>query len=367
MIRSKKLKIAVALSGGVDSAVAAKLLTEQGHEIIGLFINFWRESASTKENKCCSNNALKDARLVAQKIGFPLYVMNFSSKFKKIVVEDFLESYDRGETPNPCVICNKKIKLGLLIKKAQELGYNFVATGHYARLESNIESPRKNQQNMIYRLYRAEDKLKDQSYFLYSLNQSELKHLIFPLADLEKKQVRQLAKKFNLPVAQKKESQEICFIPEKSHNDFLKRHLKLRPGIIKNTKGETVGQHQGLPLYTIGQRKGVEIGGKGPFYVVEKKLQKNILLVTDKKNDNRLYKTKFSVKNFNWMSDQKTKFPFACEVVIRYRHPPVKCKIVDCCENKLTITLNEPQRAVTKGQSAVFYLKDQVLGGGIIA
>jgi tRNA-uridine 2-sulfurtransferase len=235
----QKLKIAVAMSGGVDSSVAAKLLKDQGHKVVGIFLHFWKEEIGGKkslENKCCSAQALLDARRVAKKIGIPLYTLNFAKIFKKQVVDNFLSEYGRGKTPNPCVRCNKLVKLGLLIKQAKKLGFDYVASGHYVRLKENHKT---------FSLYAAKDKNKDQSYFLYTLNQAELKHLLFPLGDYLKPEVRRLAKKFKLPVAEKGESQEICFISDKSHNDFLKRHLKLKPGKIKTLDGQILGQHQG--------------------------------------------------------------------------------------------------------------------------
>ncbi len=233
------------MSGGVDSSVAAKILKDQGHEVVGIFLHFWKEEnknipLDTRptgrlqsfgreggrgdfENKCCSTEALLDARRVANKIGIPLYTLNFAGVFKKQVVDNFLDEYKKGRTPNPCVRCNKSVKLGYLIKQAKKLGFNYVATGHYAVVKKT-----KNQENKKtkYKLYKAKDREKDQSYFLYTFNQGELKHLLFPLGKYTKKQVRGLAKKFKLPVAEKPESQEICFIQGKNHNEFLKRYLK---------------------------------------------------------------------------------------------------------------------------------------------
>jgi len=358
-----KLKIAVAMSGGVDSSVAAALLKRQGHRVVGIFLHFWHEAAPPDkggvggvENKCCSLKALTDARRVANKIGLPLYVLNFSKIFKKQVVADFLDEYQKGRTPNPCVRCNKLVKLGYLIKQARRLGFAYVASGHYAR-------------NIAGRLFKAKDKTKDQSYFLYTLNQAELKHLLFPLGDYTKRQVRQLAKKFKLPVAEKPESQEICFIPEKSHNEFLRRHLKLKPGLIlslpRRGPGEVLGQHAGLPLYTIGQRKGIEIGGTGPYYAAKMDYKKNILYVVNDGNDKRLYGEKLIIKDVNWLSGAAPKLPLNCQAVIRYGHKPVKCQVVKSGGNYL-VKFTELERAITPGQSVVFYQGEKVLGGGII-
>jgi tRNA-uridine 2-sulfurtransferase len=360
-LKNKKNKIIVAMSGGVDSSVAAKLLVDQGHEVAGIFLHFWKDGNSEIENKCCSTKALSDAHRVCQKIGIPLYTLNFTENFKKEVVDNFVQEYRSGKTPNPCVICNKRVKLGMLIKKARELGFEFVASGHYVK---KLEI-RNQKSEVIYKLQKAKDSSKDQSYFLYTFNQEELGHLIFPLGDYKKTEVRVMAKKFKLPTAEKKESQEICFIPEKSHNEFLKRYLKLKSGKIKTLEGKILGEHQGLPLYTIGQRRGVEIGGTGPYYVVSADIKNNILFVSKDGNDAALFKNSLVAKNINWLSGEEPKFPFICEAVIRYRHKSVGCKLTKSGKN-IKVNLNEAQRAVTPGQSVVFYKGEEILGGGII-
>jgi len=448
----KRRRVIVAMSGGVDSSVAAKLLKDQGHDLLGIFLHFWKDETPltplskggktprlpfTKgggaENKCCSLEALRDARRVCQKVGLPFYTLNFSDIFKKEVVDYFLDEYKKGNTPNPCVRCNKLVKLGWLIEQAKKLGFDYVASGHYARLRREIpnskfqipnkiprprqakrggQNPKskisKNNDGMVYRLFRAEDKNKDQSYFLYTLTQEQLKHLLFPLGDYKKEEVRKIAKKFKLPVATKKESQEICFIPGKSHNDFLKRYLKLKPGPIKllphpdplpacadrlirrgeksGQSGEVIGEHQGLPLYTIGQRKGVEIGGVGPFYVAKCDYKTNTLYVVKDGNDPALYSNKLIADNVNWIAGEEPKLPLVCEAVIRYGHKPVECKIEKHKNTKTrkhentrtqkhkntktqkgySVKFKKPQRAITPGQSVVFYRKNEVLGGGII-
>jgi tRNA-uridine 2-sulfurtransferase len=358
MVKIKTKKIVVAMSGGVDSSVAAKLLKDQGHEVVGIFLHFWKELGDNGnfENKCCSAEALLDARRVATKIGIPLYTLNFAKIFKKQIVNNFLDEYKKGKTPNPCVRCNKLVKLGFLIKQAKKLGFDFVASGHYVNLK---------EKNKKFIMRAAKDKTKDQSYFLYTFNQKELAHLLFPLGGYTKKQVRQLAKKFKLPVAEKKESQEICFIPDKNHNEFLKRHIKLTPGKIKTINGKIVGSHFGLPLYTIGQRKGIEIGGTGPYYAAKMDYKKNILYVVNDGNDKILYSNKLIAKNVNWLLGDEPKFPLKCQSVIRYRHKPAECVITKSKTN-YQVKFKEPQRAVTPGQSVVFYKKDEVLGGGII-
>ncbi|MEK7202927.1 MAG: tRNA 2-thiouridine(34) synthase MnmA [Patescibacteria group bacterium] len=373
-IKRVKKKALVAMSGGVDSSVAAKLLVDQGYEVAGIFLHFWKENSNKEnfENKCCSTESFMDARRVCDKIGIPLYTLNFSKIFKKQVVDNFLNEYKIGRTPNPCVRCNKLVKLGYLIEQAKKLGFNYVATGHYAQ---KLEI--KNQKSkIIYKLYKAKDKNKDQSYFLYTFNQDELKHLLFPLENYTKPRVRRLARKFKLPVAEKKESQEICFIPNKKHNEFLKQHLKLKKGEIKTLDNKIIGKHLGLPLYVIGQRKGIEIGGGESFYVVKTDYKTNTLYVVNNKTDPALFSKQLIAGNVNWLSGQTPKMPFHCQAVIRYHHQAIKCVVTSLLtktkkenkikKNSLLVKFTQPQRAITPGQSVVFYNNNEVAGGGVI-
>lgn len=349
------------MSGGVDSSVAAQLLKNRGLDVAGVFLHFWKdETAPDKaENKCCSLESFNDAKLVAAKIGIPMFSFNFAAEFKQAVVDYFLAEYAAGRTPNPCVVCNKQIKLGLLLKHARALGYDGVASGHYLkRLDRAGET----------KIYRAKDPLKDQSYFLYTFNQAELKYLYFPLGNYTKTQVRELAAKYGLPTASKAESQDICFLSG-PHNNFLKRHLKLKPGPIK-LQGEDleIGRHEGLPLYTVGQRRGIEIGGTGPYYVAEMDFKTNTLWVVRTWDDRRLYREEFTAHTVNWTGKKAPALPLRCQTVIRYGHEPVACKIEKGKNrNEVKVILNRPTRAVTVGQSAVFYRGRQVLGGGVIA
>lgn len=363
MKKNNKIKVVVAMSGGVDSSVAAALLKRAGFNVVGIMMKFWKEGESA-ENRCCSTDSERMARLVAKKIGIPFYGINVEKEFKKKVVDYFLKEYKNGNTPNPCVVCNKEIKFGFLLKKALSLGADFVATGHYAQ---NTLAPLSGA-----RLFVARDKEKDQSYFLWQLNQRQLKHILFPVGQYTKSQVRKLAKKFGLPTAEAPESQEVCFIPassagrQNSTNNFLKKYLKANPGKIIDISGKILGRHRGLWFYTIGQRRGLEIPQTSdkskPYYVVEKDFKKNILFVSQNQKD--LLKKEFIAKDINWMSAQK--LPTNAEVKIRYKSDLAKARIFKLKGSKVKIVFTKPQKAITPGQSVVFYKGRQLLGGGTI-
>jgi len=349
--QKENLRIVVAMSGGVDSSVSAALLKEAGFDVIGIFMKFWAGDRLNKEyNRCCSKEAEKRARKVASILKIPFYVIDFKKEFKNHVVDYFLVNYKKGITPNPCVVCNKQIKFGLLLKKSKSLGVDFVATGHYVRLKK---------QNNELSLIKAKDKEKDQSYFLWKLNQNQLKRILFPVGGYMKSEVRKMAKDFKLPVFDTPESQEVCFIP-KTTNEFLKKYLKTKPGRIINLKGKVLGEHQGLWFYTIGQRKGIKLSG-GPYYVVDKDKKKNELIVSKNKKD--LYKKQIVLKQINWLSKKEPKLPLKVQVKIRYHHKSAKAVIA----KKYILKFDKPQKAITPGQSAVFYEKNKVLGGGIIS
>lgn len=370
----KKFKIIVAMSGGVDSSVAAALLKKQGFDVVGVFMKFWAPLRGSPRiyadsnadlrgyNRCCSSEAEKRARQVAKKLGIPFYVFNFEKEFKKKVVDYFLKTNKQGKTPNPCVVCNKEIKFGLLLEKALKLDADYVATGHYVRIKraSNTQHPILNTQYPTpnTHLLKSKDKEKDQSYFLWQLSQRQLSRVLFPIGDHTRKEVENLARKFKLPVLKAKKSVEICFI-QTTVNDFLKRHLKSKPGKIINKGGKVVGQHEGLCFYTIGQRKGIKLPG-GPYYVSDKDVKNNILIVTQNEKD--LHKKELVAKDVKWTAGKTPKLPLKVAAKIRYRSQSVSATV----HKGYKITFNKPQRAITPGQSIVFYKGEELIGGGTI-
>jgi len=363
---AKKPKVICAMSGGLDSSVAAALLKRAGFDVIGVFMKFWAEPDKNdligSKNRCCSPEAELRARKVAKILKIPFYVFDFSKDFKKKIVDYFLKELKKGNTPNPCVVCNKEIKFGLLLEKALSLGTDFVATGHYARKiqSSKCKSQNDNSKCKIFKLLKAKDKEKDQSYFLWMLNQNQLKRILFPIGDFRRKEVENLAKKFKLPVLRAKKSVEICFI-KTTLDDFLRKYLKEKPGKIIDTQGKILGEHRGLWFYTIGQRKGIGFGG-GPYWVLDKNVKENTLIVT--KNEKDLFKKELICKNVNWISGKEPKLPLKIQAKIRYKTSFAKAKVI---KNKVyKVIFEKPQRAITPGQSIVFYKGQEVLGGGII-
>ena len=350
--RKNAQKVVIAMSGGVDSSVAAALLKRDGFDVIGVFM---------KLNKFSSESEVR-ARKVAKILKIPFYVLNFEKEFKKRIVDYFLDGYKKGITPNPCVVCNKEIKFGLLLEKALKLGADYVATGHYTRKKEIRENSCSD--SCKFAMLKAKDKEKDQSYFLWMLNQEQLKRILFPIGDLTRKEVENLAKKFKLPVLKAKKSVEICFIP-KTINDFLKKYLKQKPGKIVDTEGKVLGKHEGLWFYTIGQRKGINLPG-GPYFVLDKDLKRNLLIVT--KNERDLLKKELICENVNWISGKEPKLPLKVKVKIRYR---TKFASAILSKNLKARTYNlkflKSQRAITPGQSVVFYKGQELLGGGIIS
>jgi len=349
MVRfSRNKRVVIGLSGGVDSSVAALLLKQKGYSLVGIFLKFGSAQEYKKE-RCCSNESEIRARAVAQKLEIPFYVIDARKEFKRKVVNYFLNECEKGRTPNPCVVCNKEIKFSLLFKKAFSFGGSFVATGHYARVKNG-------------RLFMGRDKEKDQSYFLWQLKSNQIKHILLPLGDYTKIEVRKLAKRNGLPTADVSESQELCFIAGKTE-DFLKRHLKSQSGdiVLKGNENKVVGRHSGIVFYTIGQRRGLNLP-QGPYYVVEKDVKKNVLIVSNDSKD--LMRKEFTAHSLNWLVQPI--FPLYCKVKIRYKSDLVSAKILSVGRSRVVVSLFIPQRAITPGQSVVFYKRNEVLGGGII-
>lgn len=352
-----KKKVLIAMSGGVDSSVAAALLKERGFEVIGVFMKFW-QSIGGKENRHCSSESEKRARSVAGKLGVPFYVFDFEKEFKKKVVEYFLKEQKAGLTPNPCVVCNKEIKFGLLFEKLKQMKADYIATGHYARICREVQSSKLKIKKYKYKLLKGKDRQKDQSYFLWRLNQKILKKTLFPVGGQTKEETRRLAKKFKLPVLDIPESMEICFV-QNTTADFLRKHIESKPGKIIDNKGNNVGSHQGIWFYTIGQRRGIGLAG-GPFYVLKKDFKKNIIVVTKNKRD--LEQKKLRFERTNWILGKKPKVSSDLTAKIRYGVKSMKCVLKD----KNVVIFDKSQKAITPGQSIVFYQKNELLGGGII-
>ncbi|HOK94315.1 MAG TPA: tRNA 2-thiouridine(34) synthase MnmA [Candidatus Pacearchaeota archaeon] len=356
----KNQKVIIAMSGGIDSSVAAALLKQKGFEVIGAFMNLW------EEDKKKSIEAKERARKVAKILEIPFCVFDLEKEFKEKIVNYFLEDYKKGITPNPCVLCNKEIKFGLFAKRAFALGADFVATGHYARIRKFVNS-----KQIRYSLISSKDKNKDQSYFLWMLNQEQLRRVLFPVGNYTKQEAKKLAKKFKLPVFDAPESEEICFVQGalKSENnlsainDFLKRYLKPKPGKIVDQEGNVLGRHEDLCFYTIGQRKGIKLP-QGPFFVLDKDPKRNFLIVT--KDEKDLYKNELVAENINWISGKAPKPPFKAKAKIRYRHEAAEAEINKFQKGKIKVIFKTPQRAITPGQSVVFYKGGEVLGGGTI-
>ena len=356
-----KPRVLVAMSGGVDSSLAAALLVQQGYDVIGATMQIWDKDIpeDDAENRgCCSLSAIDDARRVAEKIGIPYYVLNFREMFQDTVVNYFIREYGAGKTPNPCIACNRFVKFEGLLKKALALGAQYVATGHYARIAYNEELGR-------HTLSKGVDCTKDQSYALYHLNQDSLKHFLMPLGDYTKVKTRELAAEFGLSVANKPESQEICFVPNDDYKSFLadKSPGALKPGNIVDTQGNILGKHQGLPLYTIGQRKGLGIAAGKPLYVVELDYDKNLVVVG---SDRDVFATELIAGDLNFITIDKLEQPMTVSAKIRYGMREGIAVVTPLADGMVNVKFSEPQRAISPGQSVVFYDGDMVIGGGII-
>lgn len=358
-------RVAVAMSGGVDSSVTAGLLQQKGFDVIGITLRLWEEDPTDAPvdniHACCSLSSVDDAKEVAAVLGIPHYTLDFRDVFRRDVISYFVSSYQQGLTPNPCIACNRYIKFGLLWEKAKQFGADFLATGHYARI-------RYDEEQRVYSLLRGADQRKDQSYVLYQLTQDILPHILFPMAELEKADTRELARKWELPVFNKPESQDICFIPDNDYKGFLRKEIPqcFTPGDFVDKTGRIVGCHNGIPCYTIGQRRGLNLGGPGgPYFVTAMDVKHNCVVVGGAQD---LLSATVYAKETTWVEMMPEK-PFRALGKIRYAAPESPCTVYPDGET-MRVEFDAPQRAVTGGQALVLYNPEdgeRVLGGGVIA
>ncbi|MGC8874260.1 MAG: tRNA 2-thiouridine(34) synthase MnmA [Chloroflexia bacterium] len=355
--------VLVAMSGGVDSSLAAALLLEQGYRVTGVTLHLWRGEPSwqPRQSACCSLDAAENARRVCQKLGIPHYVLNVADAFLSRVVEPFVREYARGRTPNPCIACNREIKFRLLLERARALGFRYLATGHYARIVCERQGSRTQ-----WHLLRGVDPQKDQSYVLYMLGQQEIQHLLFPLGEFRKQEVRREAARRGLPTAGRAESQEICFIADGDYRAFLSRQDReiVRPGPIRDLSGKLLGVHRGLAFYTVGQRKGLGVSGQPrPLFVVALDPAENALIVGP---EEALYARGLEAEGVSFVSGDWPGEPLRVSAQVRYRSPAVPATLAPAGRAEVRLEFDVPQRAITPGQAVVFYRGEEVLGGGTI-
>lgn len=347
------------MSGGVDSSVSALLLQQQGYQVEGLFMKNWDEDDGTEY--CTAKDDLADAQAVCDKLGIQLHTANFAAEYWDNVFEHFLSEYQAGRTPNPDILCNKEIKFKAFLDYALQLGADLIATGHYVR--NTVQDKRAT-------LIKGVDGNKDQSYFLHAVSGKELAKTLFPIGNIEKPEVRSMAEQHGLVTHNKKDSTGICFIGERRFKDFLQQYIPAKPGKIEDTDGKPMGEHAGLMYHTIGQRQGLGIGGvKGasedPWYVVDKNLDTNVLVIAQGSQHPRLFKQGLFVSSIHWINDFDEQLPYLCKAKTRYRQPDQSCRL-EASTNGYQVIFDEPQRAITPGQSVVFYQGDMCLGGGVI-
>ncbi len=352
----KDTKVVIGMSGGVDSSVAAHLLKEQGYQVIGVFMKNWDEKDD--DGVCTAADDYQDVRKVCQKLDIPYYTVNFVKEYWDRVFEYFLSEYRRGRTPNPDVMCNKEIKFKAFLEFAMKIGADYIAMGHYAQVDFK---------DGRYRLLRGKDNNKDQTYFLCELNQEQLSKSMFPIGHLSKPEVRKIAEDLDLATAKKKDSTGVCFIGERNFRSFLDNYLPAKSGPIMTLKGEKKGEHFGLMHYTLGQRKGLGIGGDGePWFVVDKDLEKNILYVVQGEKNPALYSVGLRASDMNWIPGAPVASTFQCTAKFRYRQPDQQVMVHVKDNNEIILEFKEPQKAITPGQAVVLYNGEECLGGGII-
>jgi tRNA-specific 2-thiouridylase len=365
-MNGKKQRVLLGMSGGVDSSVAGYLLREQGYDVVGVTMKVWpQDCISRAEDKCCGPQAIADARGVAHSLGIPHYVVDEADQFERVVIDYFSSEYQAGRTPNPCVMCNEKLKFGSLWEKARALDCDYIATGHYAIIEhpevvAGIGDPGR----AILR--KGIDARKDQSYFLFSLRQAQLQRALTPLGTMSKPEIRRIARSLGLKVADKVDSQEICFVPGNDYKAFLRSHLGeggFHRGGIYDLSGNFLAEHEGIEMYTIGQRKGLPGGSPRPRYVVDIDAASNRVIVGEAED---LLVEEFEIDRINWSSREASNEPLAVTVKIRYSHPGTPATLIPLDENRAVVRLKEPQKAVTPGQAAVCYEGDRVVAGGWI-
>ena len=350
-------KVVVAMSGGVDSSVAATLLKEQGHEVIGMMLRLWSEPGKEESNRCCTPDSMAQARRVAAKLDIPFYVIDAKDVFRETVVQYFLEGYARGETPNPCLVCNRQIRWTFLLDHALALGADFMATGHYARVQKT-EGGRAI-------LLRAVDRNKDQSYVLHVLNQGKLAKALLPVGDYTKPEIREIAAKHGLPTASRKDSQDLCFLAGDDYRNFLQRNAAqvFTPGEVVTRAGKSIGLHTGLANYTIGQRKGLGIASLVPLYVLEKDAATNTLVVGTQEE---LGSRELIARDVTWVSGEAQHDSFRAEVKIRYTAKEAEATVTPMKGDQVSVRFDAAQRDITSGQAAVFFQNEELIGGGII-